>query len=123
VRLGSIDFVAPVTLFEHDARGLMNLLDTWGGETLGWLSRAARPNATSTRLTLLSEPAIVELAARVPTLSLTPLLPALAGRFDEVPGVYWHQWRTNETIPPQFVLDVITPASERWPASLDRYRG
>ncbi|NOX24470.1 MAG: hypothetical protein GXP36_15455 [Actinobacteria bacterium] len=31
VRLGYLDFIAPFTMFDHDARGLMNLLDTWGG--------------------------------------------------------------------------------------------
>lgn len=122
VRLGYLDFVAPFTMFDHDARGLMNILDTWGGETLGWLTKEGGPNAISLRLTALSEPAIVELAARVPTLNLTPLLPAFAGRLGEVPGSYWHQWRTTETIPPRYVLDIITPGSERWPATLDLYR-
>ena len=122
VRLGYLDFVAPFTMFDHDARGLMNLLDTWGGETLGWLRREMRPNPISMKLTVLSEPTIIELAARVPTLNLTPLLPAFAGRLEEVPGSYWHQWRTTETIPPRYVLDIITPASARWPTTLDRYR-
>lgn len=122
VRLGYIDFVAPFALVEHNARGLMNLLDTWGGETLGWLRKEMRPNPISLRLTALSEPAIIELAARVPTLNLTPLLPAFAGRLGEVPGAYWHQWRTTETIPPRYVLGIITPRSERWPATLEMYR-
>jgi len=122
VRLGFIDFVAPFTMFHHDARGLMNLFDTWGGETLGWLAGGTDSSALSKRLTALSEPVIVEFGARVPTLNLTPLLPAFAGRLGEVPGRYWHQWRTTESIPAAFVLDIIKTTSTRWPPSLDGYR-
>lgn len=122
VRLGYLDFVAPFTMFHHDAWGLMNLLDTWGGETLGWLAGGKGSSHLSHRLTALSEPAIIELTARVPTLNLTPLLPSFAGRAGEVPGSYWHQWRTTQTIPTRYVLDIITPVSQRWPPALERYR-
>ncbi len=122
VRLGYLDFVAPFTMFDYDAHGLMNLLDTWGGETLGWIADGKTSSTTLQKLTALSEPAIVEIAVRVPTLNLTPLLPAFAGRLGEVPGSYWHQWRTTETVPPPYVLEIITPASARWPPTLDCYR-
>jgi hypothetical protein len=121
VRLGALDFAAPFTVFSHDARGFMNLLGTWGGETLGWLADGRGSSRLSERLTGLSVPAIVEFGARVPTLNLTPLLPAFAGRFGEVPGSYWHQWRTTESIPPEFVLDVITTTSTKWPPALAGY--
>lgn len=122
VRLGFLDFVAPFTMFHHDARGLMNLFDTWGGETLGCLAGGTDSSALSQHLTALSEPVIVEFGARVPTLNRTPLLPAFAGWLGEVPGRYWHQWRTTESIPPAFVLDIIETTSTRWQPSLDGYR-
>jgi len=123
VRLGSIDFVAPFRLFELHAGGLMNLLDTWGGETLGWTRGGRGENAALVTLTDHSEPSIVEFAARVPTLNTyTPLLPAFAGALEQVSGDYTHQWRTSESIPPEFVLDILTPDSGRWPDSLDEYR-
>ena len=101
----------------------MNVLDTWGGETLGWLKGGRGSSAASQHLTRLSEPAIVEIAARVATLNTyTPLLPAFAGSLEQVQGSYWHQWRTTESIPPQFVLDVLTIRSNRWPPALDEYR-
>jgi hypothetical protein len=123
VRLGSIDFVAPFILFDHDARGLMNIFDTWGGETLGWLRKGRGSSFASRRLTEASEPAIIELAAKVATVNTyTPFLPAFAGALEAVPGSYWHQWRTTESIPPEFILDILTIRSDRWPAALDEYR-
>ena len=65
VRLGYLDFVAPFTMFDHDARGLMNLLNTWGGETLGWIADGKTSSTTLQKLTALSKPAIVKIAAHV----------------------------------------------------------
>lgn len=108
---------------QSGTRGLMNILDTWGGETLGWLREGRGSSFASQHLTEASEPAIVEFAARVPTLNThTPLLPAFAGASEKVSGSYWHQWRTSESIPPEFVLDVLTIRSNRWPPALDEYR-
>lgn len=122
-RLGSIDFVAPFIMFDHDARGLMNMLDTWGGETLGWLANGTPADQASAALTALSQPAIVEIAVNAATVNTyTPLLPAFAGTLEHIHGRYWHQWRTSESVPPQFVLDVITIDSPRWPESLAEYR-
>lgn len=122
-RLGWIDFVAPYIVFDHDAWGLMNLLDTWGGETLGWLADESTAERASAVLTASSQPVIVEIAVNVATLNTyTPLLPAFAGSLENIGGRYWHQWRTNESVPPQFVLDVITTDSLRWPQALAQYR-
>ena len=115
-------FVAPYALFDLHPWGLANLFDTWGGETLGWLNNGRRSSSLLQRLTMESEPAIIEIAVRVDGLNLTPLLPAFAGRHYEVAGDYTHGWRTTESIPSEFVLDIITPASDRWPDALDEYR-
>jgi hypothetical protein len=110
-------------MFDHDARGLMNIFDTWGGETLGWFKGGRGSSVPSQRLTQLSEPAIVEIASRVATLNTyTALLPAFAGSLEQVSGSYWHQWRTTESIPPKFVLDILTVGSDRWPPALAEYR-
>ncbi len=123
VRLGSIDFVAPFILFDHDAAGLMNIFDTWGGETLGWLRSGSGSSHASAVLTSESKPAIIEIAARAATVNTyTPFLPAFAGALEGVPGSYWHQWRTSESVPPHFVIDIITVDSPRWPETLSVYR-
>jgi hypothetical protein len=120
-RLGYIFFVAPFALFRADARGLMNLMDTWGGETLGWLNvEAAKP--LSHALIVASEPAIVEFCPRIPTLGPKSLLPAFVGSLAVVPGKYWLSLDTTESVPAEYVLDVMTPASSRWPTSLDEYK-
>jgi len=101
----------------------MNLLDTWGGETLGWLADESTAERASAVLTASSHPVIVEIAVNVATLNTyTPLLPVFAGSLESIGGRYWHQWRTNESVPPQFVLDVITTDSLRWPNALAHYR-
>ncbi len=118
-RLDSIDFVAPFIMFDHDACGLFNMFDTWGGETF----YSPSSSFTSLYLTKASEPAIVEIAARVPTLENgKSLLPAFAGVYADIAGRYWGQWRTLESISPEFVIEVITTQSNRWPPALHEYR-
>lgn len=124
VRLGSCHFVAPFILFESDdAYGLVNVLDTWGGETLGWRKAGRGSGHTLRYLTRKGIPAIIEVAVRVSTVNTwNPLLPAFAGALKQVPGNYWSEWTTTETVPPEFVLDIITIASDRWPQGLQCYR-
>lgn len=121
VRVNRMMFVAPWIMFSHDAWGLMNILDTWGGETLGWLRNGRGSSDLLVNLTAESEPAIVEIAVRVDSLNLTTLLPAFAGRLYELDADYSREWVTTESVPSEFVLDVITPNSPRWPDTLSEY--
>ncbi|MEX2323897.1 MAG: hypothetical protein WEA29_09040 [Acidimicrobiia bacterium] len=114
-RIGTIDFVAPFSIFEHQTWGFWNLFDTWGGETLGWLKDGRESSELLMRLTEASKPVIVEFGARVATLNTYKmLLPAFVGSRGSADD-YWGQWRTNESIPPDWVGELITPDSPRWP--------
>lgn len=122
VRIGTIHFVAPYVAFDHQPHGFTNLLDTWGGETLGWLKGGRGSSRVSRRLTELSTPAIVEMAPRVSTLNTWRwLLPVFIGSRGAAPGKRWSEWFTTESVPAAFVFDVITPEAERWPDTLRKY--
>ena len=88
----------------------------WGGESFYfWSKTDPEQFAAIAALSDLSTPAIIEVAALAQDLCtyrwLWPIFVGQIGPWDDP----WHEFSTKVSIPPERVLDVLHPGSERWP--------
>jgi hypothetical protein len=73
---------------------------------------------TIDELSARSSPAIIEIALRAEQLcSFHKFWPLFVGQLNHEWPSAWTEFSTNQSVPPDRVIDVIDPASQRWPAT------
>jgi hypothetical protein len=115
-RLGLLWGVTPLQhAFDSAGDGMTVFLEHWGGECFYRVGRDPELEGTIALLTDRSVPSIVEVALRASSLNTyTKLWPIFVAQLDgwQEP---WHQFSTQESIPPERVLEILDPASPKWP--------
>lgn len=116
-RLGRLWGVTPLqAAFDGAGSGLTVFLEHWGGESFYWANESSPElRETIDLLTARSQPAIVEVGIHATALNtytkLWPIFVAQLDAWDEP----WHEFSTEESIPPERVVEVLDPMSGRWP--------
>jgi hypothetical protein len=122
-RLGKVHGVTPLRIaFEDGGDGLTVFLDNWGGESFYWAATESDElKVTLQHLTTLSTPAIVEIGIYAHTLNwYTNLWPVFVGQLDGWPEP-WHEFSITQSIPPDQIVAILGPSSDRWPVAPPRH--
>jgi hypothetical protein len=118
-RLGVLFGVTPLQVaFDDAGEGMTVFLSHWGGESFYWSAKESSDlKKTIQLLTERSSPAIVEVGVRARSLNtygrLWPVFVAQLDRWRQP----WHEYWTQESIPPEHVVTILDPRSDRWPLS------
>ena len=112
-RLGLLHGVTPLEAIRHGGWGMEVFMTFWGGESFYFDDRE---DPAITALTAASRPSIIETAALAKDLCtyhwLWRIFVAQADSSWDEP---WHEFSTKVSIPPERILGILHPDSERWP--------
>lgn len=117
-RLGKLHGVTPLhDPFISGGPDMSVFLENWGGESIYWAGYADPELETPlAALVELSEPVIVDVAVRAADLcAWHSLWKVFVGQAVGCWADPWTEFSVTTSVPPERILEVLTPSSPRWP--------